>query len=200
MINIAIPALYGVTLDRIKRVSFVDVAQLPVSPIPPPPPAEALGLITWDMLPLVRYTPATPLQAFVQMSNPSGEARWYVIGYYFLDLNGIALAEGYIEFLCGDIRLNAFRLPPIAEAVEPAHFSLEFSSNENDRVFGLRMLLSEMVGNSAVVIQETSRVETLLASKSTYNRLQQSSLMNTVVGVAMVTFIASVSMKIFASA
>ena len=90
-------------------------------------------------------------------------------------------------------------MPPIAEAAEPAHFSLEFSSDENDRIFGLRMLLCEMVGDSAVVIRETSRVETLLASESTYNKFQQSSLINATVGMAMVALIAAVGWRMLSS-
>jgi len=184
----------GISPSQAKVVRFIDVLQLPTYPIPPPAGSEALGLITWDLPEIVRYTVDTELTGNVEVSNPSAEEKLYVVSYYFLDPNGVVAGEGFIEFVTDDLRFTAFYLPPQAPA---AFFSVSFSSNELDYAFGLRMLLCEMEDSTAKVIQETSRVQILMASESTYNKYQAPSVMtNAVMAALMVSMLGIVIAKV----
>jgi hypothetical protein len=170
----------GVAPEKTRQVRFVEVSQLPTYPVAPPPGAEALGLIAWDLPQVVRYTPGTEMRANVEVSNPSAEERLYVVSYYFLNPQGVVAQEGFITFMTDSLEFTAFYLPP--QSPKPAFFQVTFSINDLDYAFGLRLLLCEMTDSSARVIQETSRVQVLLASEATYNRLQTPSAL--IAGIA----------------
>jgi len=169
--------------------------QLPVYPIAPPPGAEALGLISWDLLEVIRYIPGTDVAAYVEMLNPSAEMNLYVVSYYFLDLSGVIVDEGFVTFMADSEEFIAFYLPP--QGVEPAFFEITFSATEADYSFGLRLLLCEMMNGSAKVIQETSRVQVLMASESTYNKYQPSGIIdiNSLVGMVLVIGMMGIMVK-----
>jgi hypothetical protein len=153
----------------------IAIQQLPTYPVAPPPGAEALGLITWDQPEMIKYTPGTEVKAYVEMRNPSTETRLYAVSYYFLDPKGVIAEEGFVTFLTDTLNFTCFYLPP--QAPEPAFFEISFSASEVDYSFGLRLLLCEMIDDSAKVIQECSRVQVLMASESTWNKYQAPSWM-----------------------
>jgi len=155
--------------------------QLPVYPVTPAPGAETLGLISWDLPEMIKYVPLSEVAAYVEMLNPSLETNLYVVSYYFLDLSGLIVDEGFVTFFADSEEFNAFYLPPQGE--EPSFFEIIFSASEEDYSFGLRLLLCEMLNGSAKVIQETSRVQVLMASEATYNKYQAPSMMPAIAGI-----------------
>jgi hypothetical protein len=146
------------------------VLQLPTYPIAPPPTSEALGIISWDLPPIIRYIPNTEVETVVEMYNPTAETKLYAISYYFLSSEGIILDEGLLTFAAGSQEFHAFYLAP--QTAKPADTVVRFSCPQTDSVFGLRLLLLEMLDGNAQVIQETSRVEVLLASEETHNQIE----------------------------
>jgi len=144
--------------------------QLPTYPITPPAGGEALGLITWDLPEMIKYTPGTQVNAYVEMRNPSTETNLYVVSYYFLNPSGVVADEGFVKFTTDSLEFTAFYLPP--QSPQPAFFNIGFSAPDVDYAFGLRLLLCEMTDSTARVIQECSRVQVLLASEATWNRYQ----------------------------
>jgi len=116
---------------------------------------------------MIKYTLDTEVSAYVEMINPSTEQRLYCMSYYFLSPEGIVAEEGFMEFVADSQGFTAFYLP--AQGLEPAFTTVEFSVSELDYTFGLRMLLLELLNGEARVIQETSRVQVMLASEETYN-------------------------------
>jgi len=184
----------GILPSQARVVKFIDVLQLPTYPIAPPAGSEALGLISWDLPSMVRYVPDTVLTANVEVSNPSTEQRLYVVSYYFLTPQGVVADEGFITFVADSLEFTAFYLPP--QSPKPAFFPVSFSYGELDYTFGLRMLLCEMLDSTARVIQETSRVQVLLASESTYNKYQLPNVMlTTMLGVMVVATLGIVITK-----
>ncbi len=141
--------------------------QIPTYPIEPPSEAEKLGKIVWDLPEMIKYVPNTNVGAYVEMSNPTLETRLYCIMYYFLDAEGQLIEEDLLTFMAGTQQFQAFYLPP--QSPEPAFTTVEFSASAYDHVFGLRMLLLRLTDSIAEVIQETSRVQIMLASEETYN-------------------------------
>jgi len=156
-----------IALPRVvaKRPVFTSL-QIPTYPVPPPAGAENLGKISWDLPEMVKYTPDAEVSAYVEMINPSDEQRLYCISYYFLSPDGIVASEDILSFMADSQQFQAFYLP--AQGVEPAFTTVSFSVSEYDYTFGLRMLLLELVDGTGKVIQETSRVEVMLASEETY--------------------------------
>ena len=153
---------------RTAEPKFLMVRQLPTRPIPPPPvDAQALGLITWDLPKVIDYTPLSTVTANLEMLNPSSEDRLYCIAYYFIDKTGLVADEGIVVFAADSFEFKAFYLP--AGGVEPAFTIITFSAPDRDYIFGLRMLLLEMTDSVAVVIEEVSRLEVLLASVQAQN-------------------------------
>lgn len=142
--------------------------QIPTYPVSPPPDAEILGKISWDQPEMIKYVADTEVSAYVEMINPSDEPRLYCISYYFLSPDGIIAEEGLMDFVADSQAFQAFYLP--ARGVEPAFTSVQFSVSEYDYTFGLRMLLLELTDSIAKVIQETSRVQVMLASEETYRK------------------------------
>lgn len=140
--------------------------QIPTYPIEPPSEAEKLGKIVWDLPEMIKYVPNTNVKAYVEMSNPTPEIRLYAIMYYFLDPEGQLVEEDLLTFMADSTQFQAFYLPP--QSPEPAFTTVEFSSSACDCVFGLRMLLLRLTDSIAEVIQETSRVQIMLASEETW--------------------------------
>jgi len=141
--------------------------QIPTYPVSPPPGAENLGKISWDLPEMVKYEPPGPeVSAYVEMINPSDEDRLYCISYYFLAPDGIIAEEGMMDFVIDNQPFQAFYLPK--QGTLPAFTTVVFSSSRSDYTFGLRMLLLELTDSTAKVIQETSRVQVMLASGATY--------------------------------
>lgn len=152
----------------ITRQVALTALQIPTYPVSPPAGAENLGKISWDLPEMVKYVPGTEVSAYVEMLNPSSEQRVYCIGYYFLAPDGIVAEEGIIDFMADSQTFQAFYLP--AQGTQPAFTTVKFSASECDYTFGLRMLLLELTDSTANVIQETSRVQVMLASEETYNK------------------------------
>jgi len=150
------------------REALLAALQIPTYPIPPPPEAENLGKITWDQPEMIKYELGTEVSAYIEVINPSDEQRLYCIGYYFLSPEGIVAQEGIIDFMADSQSFQAFYLP--ANGEEPAFTTVEFSVSEYDYTFGLRMLLLELTDSEARVIQESSRVQVMLASEETYRK------------------------------
>ena len=175
-----IARIIGKAPEEIKSIGIMPM-QLPVYPVYPEPGAEALGVITWDQPEMIKYVPETELTAYVEMINPSAERRLYAVSYYFIDLNGTIVDEGFVTFMAGDVEFTAFYLPPQAE--DPAFFEIAFSASQADYAFGLRLLLCEMTDDSARVIQETSRVQVLMASEETYNKYQGTDIIPMTIGL-----------------
>lgn len=150
-------------IGPIPEVKFVIPEQLPIAPIPPPEPgAEALGTMTWDLPGTIVYTPGQEITAIIECLNPTSEDKLYAIGYYFLNPQKAIVATDYLSFLADSFQFVAFLLPAYGEI--PMTSTLSFSCPEAGYTFGLRMLLVELVDKQAVVIQETNRLEVLLAS------------------------------------
>jgi len=175
--------LYGITPAQAVP-GIVAIQQLPTYPVPPPVGGEALGLLSWDQPEMVLYTPGTEISAYVEMSNPTAENKLYAVSYYFLDPQGVVASEGYVKFLTDSLEFTCFYLPP--QAPEPAFFEIGFSASEVDYVFGLRLLLAELVNDTANIVQECSRVQVLLASQSTWDKYKTPSSMSDLVGAMMV--------------
>jgi len=160
----------AITLPQVATRSTVLTAlQIPTYPISPPADAENLGKISWDQPEMIKYDPPGPeVSAYVEMINPSAEDRLYCISYYFLAPDGIIAEEGMMDFVIDSQPFQAFYLP--AQGVKPAFTTVKFSSSKSDYTFGLRLLLLELTDSTAKVIQETSRVQVMLASEETYNK------------------------------
>ncbi len=150
------------------RQAVLTALQIPTYPLPPPAGAENLGKISWDQPEMIKYVLGTEVSAYVEMINPSAEQRLYCISYYFLSPDGIIAKEGMMEFVIDTQAFQAFYLP--AQGTMPAFTTVQFSVSEYDYTFGLRMLLLELTDTVAHVIQETSRVQVMLASEETYNK------------------------------
>ena len=141
---------------------------IPAYPInPPSPDATKLGRISWDLPEMVKYEPYQPVQAHVEMLNPTQEMRLYGISYFFLDKDGFIAQEGMIEFMILGGHFISFYLPGGAE--HPAFTDIVFSAPGYDYTFGLRLLLLEKTNGTANVLQETCRIRVMLASEETYN-------------------------------
>lgn len=152
----------------VTRQAVLTTLQIPTYPVSPPVGAENLGRISWDQPEMVKYVPGTEVSAYVEMINPSAEQRLYCIGYYFLAPDGIIAEEGMMSFMADTQSFQAFYLP--AQGTQPAFTTVKFSASECDYTFGLRMLLLELTDSTANVVQETSRVQVMLASEETYNK------------------------------
>ncbi len=157
-----------IALAPAPRAIAFTALQIPTYPVSPPPGAENLGKISWDQPEMIKYVLGTEVSAYVEMINPSDEQRLYCISYYFLTPDGIVAEEGLMDFMADTQRFQAFYLP--ARGVEPAFTTVRFSVSEYDYTFGLRMLLLELTDSEARVIQETSRVQVMLASEETYHK------------------------------
>ncbi|GAH81436.1 unnamed protein product, partial [marine sediment metagenome] len=165
---VGIAARVKITVPAAPTRVVLTALQIPTYPISPPPGAENLGKISWDQPEMIRYVAGTEISAYVEMINPSDEQRLYCISYYFLSPDGIVAEEGLLDFVADTQAFQAFYLP--AQGVEPAFTSVQFSVSECDFTFGLRMLLLELTDSVAEVIQETSRVQVMLASEETYKK------------------------------
>jgi len=150
----------------VTRQAALTALQIPTYPVPPPAGAENLGKISWDLPEMIKYTPDTDVNAYVEMINPSDEQRLYCVSYYFLTPDGIVASEDILSFMADSQQFQAFYLP--AQGVEPAFTTVSFSVSEYDYTFGLRMLLLELEDSTGKVVQETSRVQVMLASEETY--------------------------------
>lgn len=150
----------------VTRQAVLTALQIPTYPVPPPAGAENLGKISWDLPEMIKYTPDADVNAYVEMINPSDEQRLYCISYYFLSPEGILASEDILSFMADSQQFQAFYLP--AQGVEPAFTTVSFSVSEYDYTFGLRMLLLELEDSTGKVVQETSRVQVMLASEETY--------------------------------
>lgn len=158
----------AIALPAAPRRVTLTALQIPTYPIPPPSGAENLGRISWDLPEMIKYVAGAEVSAYVEMINPSDEQRLYCISYYFLSPDGIVAEEGILDFVADTQAFQAFYLP--AQGVEPAFTTVQFSASECDYIFGLRMLLLELTDSEARVIQETSRVQVMLASEETYKK------------------------------
>jgi len=167
-----VPAIARVTFTlppTVTRQVVLTSLQIPTYPVSPPSGAENLGKISWDLPEMVKYEPPGPeVSAYVEMINPSLEDRLYCISYYFLAPDGIIAEEGMMDFVIDTQPFQAFYLPK--QGTKPAFTTVKFSSSQSDYTFGLRMLLLELTDSTAKVIQETSRVQVMLASEATYNK------------------------------
>lgn len=150
-----------------KEVALTSL-QIPTYPIPPPAGAENLGKISWDLPEMIKYVVGDEVNAYVEMINPSDIQRLYCISYYFLSSDGLVAEEGLMNFVADSQSFQAFYLP--ARGLEPAFTTIQFSVSDYDFTFGLRMLLLQMTNSEARVIQETSRVQVMLASEDTYRK------------------------------
>jgi len=158
-----------ITLPQlVTRQSVLTALQIPTYPVSPPAGAENLGKISWDLPEMIKYVPGAEVSAYVEMINPSPEDRLYCISYYFITPDGIVAEEGMMDFMADSQKFQAFYLP--AQGTKPAFTTVKFSASEYDYTFGLRMLLLELTDSTARVIQETSRVQVMLASEATYNK------------------------------
>lgn len=184
--------LYGVSPSQVVP-GVVAVQQLPTYPVAPTPGAEALGLISWDQPKMIRYTPSTEVKAYVEVKNPSVDTLLYAVSYFFLSPDGVIVDEGFVTFLTDSLEFTCFYLPP--QAPEPAFFEVRFSASEADYTFGLRMLLCEMTDSSARVIQETSRVQVLMASESTWSKYQTPPWMTGMVAAVALVMVGTVVTK-----
>lgn len=165
---VGIAAGATIALPSAPRQVVLTALQIPTYPISPPPGAENLGRISWDLSEMIKYVPPTEVSAYVEMINPSAEQRLYCISYYFLSPDGIVAKEGILDFIADAQAFQAFYLP--AQGVEPAFTTVQFSVSECDYTFGLRMLLLELTDSVAKVVQEASRVQVMLASEETYKK------------------------------
>ncbi len=165
---LGIAARVKITLLPAPRRAMLSALQIPTYPVSPPPGAENLGKISWDQPVMIKYELGTQVSAYVEMINPSDEQRLYCISYYFLSPEGIVAGEGIMDFVADSQAFQAFYLP--AHGLEPAFTTVQFSVSEYDYTFGLRMLLLELTDSEARVIQETSRVQVMLASEETYRK------------------------------
>lgn len=162
-------ARVAITLPQVvSRQAILTVLQIPTYPVPPPAGTENLGKISWDQPEMIKYVPGTKVSAYVEVINPSAEQRLYCISYYFLSPDGIVAEEDMISFMADSQSFQAFYLP--AQGVQPAFTTVKFSASECNYTFGLRMLLLELVDTTANVVQETSRVQVMLASEETYQK------------------------------
>ncbi len=158
-----------ITLPRlVTRQTMLTALQIPTYPVPPPEGAENLGKISWDQPEMIKYTAGAEVSAYVEMINPSAEQRLYCISYYFLTSDGIIAEEGMMDFMVDSQTFQAFYLP--AQGVKPAFTTVKFSASALDYTFGLRLLLLQLQDSTARVIQETSRVQVMLASEETYRK------------------------------
>jgi hypothetical protein len=164
--------------------------QLPTYPIAPPPVSEALGIISWDLPRIIRYIPNTEVETVVEAYNPTTEQGLYAISYYFLNSEGIVLDEGLLTFVADSQEFHAFYLAP--QTPVPAHTLVKFSSPQADSLFGLRLLLLVMLDGTAQVIQETSRVEVLLASEETYSQIESGELFQGLLMLLMLTMMGAI--------
>jgi len=163
------PAIARVTIilpQVVTRQVILTALQIPTYPVSPPVGAVNLGKISWDQPEMIKYVIGMEVSAYVEMINPSAEQRLYCIGYYFLTPDGIIAEEGMMDFMADSQKFQAFYLP--AQGIEPAFTTVKFSASALDYTFGLRMLLLELTDSTANVIQETSRVQVMLASEETY--------------------------------
>jgi len=166
-----VPAIARATItlpQLVTRQAVFTALQIPTYPVSPPSGAENLGKISWDQPEMIKYTAGTEVSAYVEMINPSAEDRLYCISYYFLAPDGIIAEEGMMDFVVDSQSFQAFYLP--AQGTKPAFTTVKFSASALDYTFGLRMLLLELTDSTARVIQETSRVQVMLASASTYQK------------------------------
>ena len=160
----------AITLPQVVDMQpMLTALQIPTYPVPPPVGAENLGKVSWDQPEMIKYDPpGAEVSAYVEMINPSSEQRLYCISYYFLSPDGIIAEEGLLNFVVDTQTFQAFYLP--AQGTKPAFTTVEFSTTRSDYTFGLRLLLLELTDSTARVIQETSRVQVMLASEATYNK------------------------------
>jgi len=165
--------------------------QLSTIPIAPPDPAaQAYGKMTWDLAPSVAYSPSQGITAIVDLWNPSNINRLYGVAYYFVDSQGVVVAQDYLYFDAGGVKFSAF----IMHANAPEHVvtSVTFSAPGVGYRFGLRLLELEMVGTSAVVKYETSRVEVLMGGEGEVGNGSQGGLLNIIIpGMLAVTLVAA---------
>jgi hypothetical protein len=153
----------------VTRQTVLTALQIPTYPVSPPAGAENLGKISWDQPEMIKYDPpGAEVSAYVEMLNPSTEDRLYCISYYFLSPDGIIAEEGLMDFVIDTQPFQAFYLP--AQGTKPAFTTVKFSASQCDYTFGLRLLLLKLTDSTATVIQETSRVQVMLASEATYNK------------------------------
>lgn len=166
------PAISGATITLplvVSRQVVLTTLQIPTYPVSPPSSgAENLGKISWDQPEMIKYTAGVEVSAYVEMINPSAEQRLYCISYYFLTPDGIIAEEGMMDFMADSQKFQAFYLP--AQGTKPAFTTVKFSASALDYTFGLRMLLLQLQDSTARVIQETSRVQVMLASEETYRK------------------------------
>jgi len=155
--------MIAVVTGAIPQAVHLIPEQLPIAPITPPlPGAEALGTLSWDLPGTIVYTPYEEVIAVIEILNPTSEDKLYGMSYYFLNSQNAIVAEDYIYFLSDSTEFSAFLLPAHGET--PMVSTLSFKAPTAGYTFGLRMLLLEMVDSSAVVIQETNRLEVSLVS------------------------------------